>query len=281
MRRQRAVPGARHHLVEGSGRENNQNTQIPAATAAAGSRRPAVAGTDAALRIDGNTLSTAVRTLIHPRTARIVTLVGTMHIGDASYFTELSDVVEGLADQGAEVHVEGISHREASMKSSERNSLATANSWAHPETVGVAAFLSVESQGVKLRVPEGARNIDLSDVELLRRVGWYNYRRLFAPPLAEPSPRRVGRVMRAAIAFQLRHRRGLHRLRSLRSSYRRLNDVVIGERSRIAFGGAVEALTRGDVVLVWGADHLPSLVRMFALQDYHLRREEWFDACKV
>jgi hypothetical protein len=289
MRRQQ---GARRDLAGGLRRENNENQRPPRGARSADRARSAdhhggpprsnIAGTGPALRITGNTLSTAVLTLAHPRTARFVTLLGTMHIGDASYFANLSDLVEGLATAGAEVHIEGISHRGDPMRCFERNNLAAAESWASSETAGVAAFLSVESQGDRLRVPEGARNIDLSDVELLRRVGWDNYRRLFAPPpLAEQKPRRVGRAMRAAIGFQLRHRRAIHRLRSLGGAYRRLNEVVIGERSRLAFAGAVEALTRRDVVLVWGADHLPGLVRMLALQDYHLRRQEWFDACQI
>jgi hypothetical protein len=234
------------------------------------------------MRITGSRVATAVRTLVHPRTARVVTLVGTMHIGEAGYFEELSALVEGLCATGAEVHVEGISHRyDDYMRKWERNCLAAADSWAHPETIGAATSLGVESQGVRMRLPQEARNIDLTHVELLRGVGWDNYRRLFAPRLAEPSGRRAGPVMRRAINFELRHRGALDRVRSLRGRHRRMNQVVIRDRNRVAFAGAVEALNRCDVVLVWGADHLPGLVRLFSLQGYYLRREAWFDACEI
>ncbi len=234
------------------------------------------------MRIRGSRVATAVRTLVHPRTHRVVTLVGTMHIGEARYFEELSAVVEGLSASGAEVHVEGISHRyDDYMRKWERNCLVAADGWAHPETIGAATSLGVESQGVRMRLPEEARNIDLSHVELLRGVGWDNYRRLFAPRLAEPSGRRAGPVVRRAISFEFRHRGALDRLRSLRGRHRTMNQVVIRDRNRIAFAGAVEALARGDVVLVWGADHLPGLARLFSLQGFHLRRETWFEACQI
>ncbi len=83
------------------------------------------------------------------------------------------------------------------------------------------------------------------------------------------------------MAFELRHREAFHRLRSLRRRYRRVNDVVIGERNRLAFAGAVDALSRGNVVLLWGADHLPGLARLLALQGFALRHEQWFDACGI
>jgi uncharacterized protein YbaP (TraB family) len=68
-------------------------------------------------------------------------------------------------------------------------------------------------------------------------------------------------------------------LRSLRPRNRRVNRVVIGERNRRAFEGATEALTRGDVVLVWGTDHLPGLARLFTRAGY-LGHEAWFQACE-
>jgi hypothetical protein len=245
-------------------------------------RLAGVAGSGEAIRITGNRLSTAVRTFVHPRTARIVTLVGTMHIGEAGYFEELSSLLDGLAAGGAEVHVEGIHDREdRSMRSWERNYLAAAYSWAHPETSGAAAFLGVDSQGDRLRLPADARNVDLSHVELLRRVGRNNYRHLFGPPLADPSASGGGPVMRAVMRFELRHRGTLNRLRLLRGRNRKVQQVVIRDRNRVAFAAAVESLVRRDVVLVWGADHLPGLARLFALQGYHLRREQWLDACQI
>ncbi|MGH2687589.1 MAG: hypothetical protein ACRDKW_02110 [Actinomycetota bacterium] len=238
---------------------------------------------DAALRITGSRVETAVWTLTHPGTGRTVTLVGTMHIGDPAYFRDLSGVLGKLSAGGAEIHVEGISRRdEEDLSDWERGRLTEADSWADPETAGAAVrLLSLESQGAQLRLPEGTRNIDMSHAEFLRCVGWDNYRRLFAVPPAKPPGPGFGPVVRAAIRFQLRHGRGLDRLRSLRARNRRVNRVVIGTRNRIAFAGGREALTRGDAVLVWGTDHLPGLARLFAAAGYRLRREEWFEACTI
>ena len=261
----------------------------PAPAPAPGRRAPVVGGEarrrrfGAALRVDRRRVKTAVWTLAHPATGRTVTLLGTMHIGDPAYFGQLSEVLAGLAEAGAEVHVEGISDGVAGpMSDWERDRLAEADGWANAETSGAAvALLQLESQGGKLRLPAGTRNIDLTYVELLRRVGWDDYRRLLAPqPELRVAPG-LGPVVRAAMRFQLRHSRSLARLASLRPWARRVSEVVMGARNEIAYAGGLDALERGDVVLVWGTDHLPELAERFAAAGYRPRREQWFDACTI
>jgi hypothetical protein len=205
-----------------------------------------------------------------------------MHIGDARYFDQLSEILAGLAAGGAEVHLEGISHRQDELLTEwERARLAEARRWRNPETSGAAvALLKVESQSL-LRLPEETRNIDLSHAELLRRLGWDAYRRLFAVESAPLPGRGLAPVVRAAIRFQLRHGRGLEFLRSTRPEWRRVNRVVIDERNAVAFAGAADALERRDVVLVWGADHLPGLARLFQRAGYRPLAERWLSACAV
>jgi pheromone shutdown protein TraB len=233
------------------------------------------------LRLTGNHVRTAVWTLVHPATGRTVILVGTMHIGDATYFRNLTELLAGLAAGGAEIHVEGIARRDGDCLSEwEEDRLAEAGTWDDAETTGAAVnLLSLESQSVHLHLPDGTRNVDLSHVELLRRVGWDDYRRLFASPPEAPATPGFGPVARTAIRFQLRHSRMIEALSSLRPRNRRVNRVVIGERNRRAFEGATEALTRGDVVLVWGADHLPGIARLFTAAGYRLGHEAWSEAC--
>jgi hypothetical protein len=205
-----------------------------------------------------------------------------MHIGDAGYFRQLSAVLADLAAAGAEVHVEGIAERDDDPPSRwERERLAEAGAWEDPESAGAAvALLELASQG-ELVVPEGARNVDMSHLDLLRRVGWRDYRRLMAPQPQLPITPGLGPLVRAILRVQLRHQRFFEQLQSLRPIHRQINRVVIQERNRIAFAGAGEALTRADVVLVWGPDHLPGLARLFADAGYRLRREEWFEACTI
>jgi uncharacterized protein YbaP (TraB family) len=236
-----------------------------------------------ALRVSRHQVRTAVWTLVHPATGRTVTLAGTMHIGDAAYFRNLSVLLEGLAAGGAVIHVEGIAHRDGERVSrKERNRLAVADTWADAETAGAAVkLLRLQSQGAELRLPDGVCNIDLSHAELLRRVGWRNYRRLFAVPGPAPALSAFGPVVRAVVRFQLRYSHELDALRSLRPRNRRVHRVVIGDRNRRAFDGATEALARNDVVLVWGTDHLPGLADLFTAEGYRLRSEAWFEACRL
>ncbi len=227
-------------------------------------------------------METVVWTLTHPVTRRTVTLVGTMHIGDPAYFRDLSGVLEQLSARGAEIHVEGIIRCDDDrLNDWERDRLTESDSWADAETAGGAVrLLSLESQGTQLRLPHGTRNIDMSDAELLRGVGWSNYRRLFATTTGPPEPG-FGSVARAAIRFQLRHGRGLQQLRSIRRRNRQVDRVVIGMRNHVAFASGCEALTRGDAVLVWGTDHLPGLARLFRAAGYRPGGAEWFEACTI
>ena len=238
---------------------------------------------DTAVRMAGNRVQTAVWTLVHPDTGRSVTLFGTMHIGDAGYFRGLSALLADLAAAGAEIQFEGISRREDDHPSGwEHERLAEAGGWADPEREGAAvALLQLTSQG-ELLLPDGARNIDLSHLELLRRVGWNNYRRLMAPQPESPlAGAGLGGIVRVILRVQLRHQRFFERLPSLRRNNRRINRVVIHERNRVAFAGASEALARGDVVLVWGPDHLPGLAKLFSDAGYRRRHEAWFEACSI
>lgn len=236
----------------------------------------------AALRVVDGRVETAVWTLRHPKTGRTVSLVGTMHIGDGGYFDELSGILAGLAAGGAEVHLEGIAHRpEDRLTGWERDRLAEAKGWDDLETSGAAVtLLQLESQS-HLRLPDGTRNIDLSHAELLRRVGWPAYRRLFASGPLESPPPGLRPFVRAAIRFQFRHSRAIEALRRLSPSHRRLNRVVIDERNAVGFAGARDTLERRDVALVWGADHLPGLARLFYRAGYRPIRESWVTACKV
>lgn len=237
---------------------------------------------DTAVSVTGKHVRTAVWTLVHPVTGRTVTLFGTMHIGDAAYFRQLSTLLADLAVSGAEIHVEGISNSDEDRPNEwEKDRLTEAGGWADPETAGAAvALLQLASQG-ELIVPEGARNVDMSHLELLRRVGWRNYRRLMAPQPVSPFTAGLGPLVRAVLRFQLRHQRFFERLQSLRRSNRLVNQVVMQERNRIAFAGAGEALSRGDVVLVWGPDHLPGLAKLFSGAGYRRRHECWFEVCAI
>jgi uncharacterized protein YbaP (TraB family) len=239
---------------------------------------------ETALRLRGRRrVETAVWTLQHETTGRTVTLVGIMHIGNSRYFSDLSGVLADLAGAGAEVHVEGVAQRdEESATDWERARLTQADGWGDAEETGdTVALLRLESQGAQLELPPGYRNVDLSRLELLRRVGWEAYRRLLAPPPETAAGRHLSPALRATLRFELRHRRALERLRSLRARNRRVNRVVIDERNETAFAGGAQALARGDVVLVWGADHLPGLAARFRAGGYRLTGEAWFEACTI
>lgn len=232
-----------------------------------------------ALRVLGRRVQTAIWTLQHPASGRHVTLIGTMHMGQRSYFRDLSAAIGALAAAGAEVHVEGIAHRDGQrLTRREQAHLDEADRWSGPRRADdPARLLQLDSQD-HLVLPDGARNIDLSRGDLLHRLGWTEYRRLFAPKPAPPPP---GAMARTVIRFQLRHSQAIESLRCLRPRHRKISRVVLHERNRHAFDAALGALARGDVALVWGADHLPGLAALFEQAGYRVTGQAWVGACTI
>ena len=186
----------------------------------------------------GVTAETVVRVYEAPGGGRLLHLVGTVHLGDAAYFEALSAVLADVADAGAAVHYERIRRADdADVTDEERDQLERVEATGYPQ--GLEAFVGVLGlalQGERLVLPPGARNVDVSDVELLRSLGGDRYRRLLArtditideraAPLAQPM-----------FGVLLKHGRALDRIRAVSRRQRRVNRFLIGERNRLALAG--------------------------------------------
>jgi hypothetical protein len=233
-----------------------------------------------ALRLRRRHVETVVRVFEAPETGRRLTLVGTMHLGDAGYYAALSALLADLEAVGTAVHYERIRRADdADLTDEERDRLEGVKASGHP--AGLDAFvgaLGLELQGERLALPPGARNVDVSDVELLRALGWDRYRRLVERP-AVTIDQRSAPLARPAFRFLMKHGRTIDRLRALSAGNRQATRFMIGERNRVALAEALQPSVQGDVALVWGAAHLPGLARELRRHGYRLRAERWLRVC--
>ncbi|MDQ1493436.1 MAG: hypothetical protein QOD57_4836 [Actinomycetota bacterium] len=233
-----------------------------------------------ALRLRRRQVETVVRVFEAPDTGRRLTLVGTLHLGDARYYDALSALLADLGAAGTAVHYERIRRADdAELTADERRRLEGVEASGYP--VGLDAFvgaLGLELQGERLALPAGARNVDVTDVELLRALGWDRYRRLVEPPSVTIDERSAS-VARPALRFLLKHGRAIDRVRALSSRHRKVNRFMIGERNRVALTEALQEAAHHDVALVWGTAHLPGLARALRRHGYRLRAERWLQVC--
>jgi hypothetical protein len=243
---------------------------------------PSRRGRGRALRTRRYDVETVVRVFEPPATGRRLTLVGTMHLGDAAYYETLSALLADLAAAGAAVHYERIRRADdADLTDGERAELDGVEASGYP--AGLDAFVGVlglELQGERLVLPAGARNVDVSDVELLRGLGEERYRRLVARPEITIDERSAP-LARPVFRFLLKHGGKLDRLRAISSRHRRVNRFMIGERNRVALAEALRVLPDHDVVLVWGTAHLPGLARELRRLGYCVRAEQWLRVCAL
>ncbi|HEV7865051.1 MAG TPA: hypothetical protein VGR20_20305, partial [Acidimicrobiia bacterium] len=242
--------------------------QISAPTLRVASRSDVITGRPSrrdrrrALRIRRRSVETVVRVFEERGSGRLVHLVGTMHIGEAAYYEALSALLASLEAAGAAVHYERIRRADdADLTDEERDQLERVEASGYP--VGLDAFVGVlglELQGERLALPPGARNVDVSDVELLRALGPERYRRLVARPDVTIDER-AAQLARPIFRLLLKHGRKLDRLRALSARHRTVNRFMIGERNRMALAEGVRTLEHTDVALVWGTAHLPGMAR--------------------
>ena len=206
-------------------------------------------------------MHTTIETWRHP-SGRVVTLIGTIHIGHQSYYDRIGVVVGDLERRGAAVHHEGIQQPPPDTAMTPDEAAAVAKLHTAPAYAWLADLLGLTVQ----RIPghhDGWVNTDLDALTFLRALpNRDRLLRLFddvdrlqtdlndasAPPWATTFLRRAARVMTSPMGRRL-----------LRITRRRDPNeaVILGMRNTMALAALDD--TTGDVVAIWGAGHLPGI----------------------
>jgi hypothetical protein len=220
------------------------------------------------------------------KTGRTVTLVVTMHIGAEAYFKKLNDIVAGLEAKGALICYEGIRPAaEQEWDTATDGERAVRGLWM-PISDGarqaVCRYLGWVEQGAALKYSPSWRNVDMTDLEVVRRARPRNVSEVsdgFSELLAGLTPEQFGVVAGSAEAllarllsldyFDLVWR---WTLRGARDDQRHVGRVMVEERNR----GALASLPPdADAVLLWGSGHLPGLAAGLRKAGYRHRGTAW------
>lgn len=226
------------------------------------------------LRLIGATyLQTPIRGYHHRETGRRITVVCTMHMGVAAYFTGLRAVIDKLQADGAVVQSEG-SRMLDSTADTTADELLLLTGLRHATEIEDqrAAVLGWVTQAAGLAYPADGMSyppdwqiVDLSHLEIIRRVGVDTMRRhlagrnrLFGQAVNRRGARYLLMItigMRIGANDRLNHMAEDHRKQQRREDP--MNAVLLGERNAVALAGLDR--TDLDTVLIWGAKHLPGL----------------------
>jgi hypothetical protein len=241
------------------------------------------------LRLRRGVLQTPIQTWRH-RGGRAVTLIGVQHVGDARYYHALQRLIARHEAGGATVQYEMIRP-------------APDGEWAAATDGERAAFKALAGQREllesllrrygwayqldELRERDTWVNVDITDLELVRMIG---------PDAILDSQRGIDQVV-AEMGVHAQHivpplfvlvmrvlaldRRGLFRRFAARRDkyHQRFADAIVTHRNSVAATAALGG--GGDIVLVWGADHLAGIGALLRDAEFRLTRTTWMPVVRL
>ena len=226
-------------------------------------------------------LQTVAVYLRHPHTGRRVTLIATIHIGLPAYYARLGELV---AEHDGAVLFEGVGE----LAPEEVESLPAAERRVYDSLAGLqdayrrlAAALDLVAQPDAMPRPRpGWVRADLRMSELLRR--WVQ--RGLPPVPALDGARRaleapLMRRMTRLLLLQEPYILGAFRsLRGWAPGLGRLTTLLIDERNAAALAAFDAVPPDRDVLITYGAGHIPGLLAGFTTRGYRETARDWFTA---
>jgi hypothetical protein len=222
------------------------------------------------LRVRRRVAQTPVVRYGNRKTGRTVTLVAIFHLGTNAYFNELNDIIAGLAAAGTLICYEGIrpaAETEWAAAADQERAVRGLSMTAEVRGRSAACrYLGWVEQGAALKYSPSWRNVDMTDLEVVRQAQPHNIREQSAgldTLFAGNTPEQLGVLMGSGLALLLRllsvdYFDLLHRLstRASGDAYRHVDRVIVDERNR---GALARLPSDADAVLLWGSGHLPGL----------------------
>jgi hypothetical protein len=221
------------------------------------------------------------------KTGRTVTLIAIMHVGTNSYFKKLNDIITGLEAKGALICYEGIrpaAEKEwAAAADRERAVRGLSEPIRDRGLAALSRYLGWVEQGAGLKYSSSWRNVDMTDLELIRRAQPHNiseqsdgFSNLFAGLTPEQFDVITGSGATLLIRllsldyFQLVERWSMRSVSS--DANQHVSRVMVEERNR---GALAKLPSDADAVLLWGSAHLPGLVAGLKKAGYRHRSTAW------
>jgi len=243
------------------------------------------------LRVRWGVLQTPVIRYGHRGTGRTVTLVGTVHVGEAGYYKRLHALVADLEAAGAVVCFERVDpaaeHEWAAASGSERAARDAPRALGEQTFRRVCRSLGWVEQGAAFTWAASWRNVDITDLELVRLAGPETVRGLredladvFGSSLAQDQADAFAGAA-VAVLFRLASLDWFDRLRQVAAwddASRHFGRVQVEERN----ARALASLPSGaDAVLLWGAGHLPGLAAELAKRGHTRQGTTWVNVGRL
>jgi len=244
-------------------------------------------------RVRRDWLQTPVVTYRHRSTGR---LVGMMHIGVPAYFEAVAATVADLERAGAVVQFEGVRPPTAEELADATDAELAAVA-RFDEFVAFVTAISGTLGWVVQRAEEGLpypdrwTNVDMDVLQLVRLVTPPVIERtlgksagtatLLGEHSVETSRALLSLALRLAMSPAPAAAMSLAGGRDGRRDRRALQASVLDGRNEVALAGVKAAGRTDDVVLIWGAAHLPGMGEVLRAWGYHQTSVKWLSVGPV
>lgn len=226
---------------------------------------------------------TATWELNNPASGRRLVLVGMMHLGEEEYFEETSKQLETFSAKGYALHYERL--KEASekdvaglspkLKVNFERLRSQAKNASHSKA---ASVLKLAYQKESLSYPANAENVDITDLDLFLSMGHERASKIFeAMNVAQMEVQEARKML--ILAFRMHGIQTL--LAKITPQGRAMHQVVLRDRNAHAVQAAKTTLETSNLVLVWGADHLPGLIKTFQAAGFKIEHSYWRKVCEI
>ncbi len=257
----------------------------------------------------GRVFKTPVTTYVQPETGRRVTIVSVMHIGLPSYFAGLREVIKEKEAAGAVVHCEGTGLEQltpelvkeplasTTLDAKARELLARIPELTDDERevllamadkellmrrrVGELGWVEQMDKEGGLPTEPHWENIDITVQDIIHRLGpdTLLYRTRHAMKMLEwPEGDTVKpNAFRLQVALFCRATASNKQRIQTKLRTGPYDAVLLERREKVALDGLHAAST--DVVLLWGAMHLPAFEADLLSRGYTQENQTWHTAC--
>jgi len=243
------------------------------------------------VRVRRGVLQTPVIRYRHRHTGRTVTLVGTAHVGEASYYDRLHAMVTRLEAAGAVVCYEWIGPAAAEewavASAGERAARDVSRAMGEATFRRVCRSLGWAEQGEVFRFAPSWRNVDMTDLELVRLARPETLRGLreafgdvWGSSLTQDRADAFAGAA-AGVVFRLVSLDWFDLLRHITTwddASRQFNRVEVEERNAHALANLPAG---ADVVLLWGAGHLPGLAAGLKQAGHRRQGTTWMNVGRL
>lgn len=232
--------------------------------------------------------------LSHPKTGRSIVLIGVMHIGSEAYYKRIEDTLLNLESQKYAVLYEKVlkleDEEEPKVLNAQQIEIHEFLQSLLKDRPTIASALRIKEQKEALQYSKSAIRTDTTMMHLIDRL---LERKISLKRLREQekemrsffdSPDEIMRdffklLMMLQMNLFLGACSGISVLSNLITpffrTFRILESVVLKERNIIALKAIYFHALDTDVVSIWGAAHLPGMIKDLKKQGYRIDKKEW------